>query len=1139
MAEELMGTKRMLSRLKRLASRVRAMSEPELTWRLSSLQMTNWGTFDGAGHLLEFSPSTTLISGAPGSGKSTLLDAYLAVMMPGSRLRFNEASNETTGRNRDATTGQRTLLSYLRGKTGEFRERGSAEKRDKLLRGNGVPTWGAIAANFINDSGGQFSAIRLYFVGTAADTDSDITKVGLTADTHIDTDMFDKIVTNRGFRREDLETHFPVKCHPRSTEFDATVQLRLGIGAGGEGSEALILLSRIQSGKAMESVDTMFKELVLDTPETFERADNVVAAFTDTESAYSAAVEAGAKRDALSKIVELHSHITACTTRVGTIEVIERQTEAGASVLRTWLRHKELEHLEAAVDANIEARDELEPERQRTERAEKQQKERCDQITTLLASEGHDLEVLEGQRTLARKRLDDIIANRAAFDADTAALNLTLSSSDDLAAFQDAAAEFRQGSTAERERLTALRNVATVQAGEANSRARRLAEDRDQVAKSKGRIPVRLLRARETIMERTGLSTEDLPFVGELLDIKDDHLQWRMAAEVTLAGLARIMLVDEARLGEFSVSIDTLTMHRINFEGVRLGVGRTVSPRPGHISEVLQFADDSPFTGWIYDRICGSSDDAQRVESPDQLGGAALKVTQSGQTRRGKRGAAGTADVEPAIGFSNEARLAELDAQIQAATQEKSDAGGRADALERQVAHLDALASAHAAVERAHWDRIDRDGATAAVEALDRAIRDAVEKNPVLQKLRADKETADEAYRTAAQSAFKVGQRLEELTDQFDALVDRETRLVGQQALDVAVSDEQDALLTDLYTEATADSTMDYSEKAFSLTVGAVGRKLRDERNFASERAATALESIELIFTSYNKQWPDDPNRGVDYVSYQQYADILEQITADEVYLLREKWRQSMDEQAVNHLIQLKNAYDDAHARIEERLAPIRRILATLPFGERRRRISIERDMRVLEEVHSLRVRIDALTAELAKERTDDEYEARYQQMRAIIDEIRKPEPGAGGAARRRRLLNVNDHIYITAIEYDPNDPDRVEIKRYDQLAPLSGGERQEFVAFMSAAALRYRLGDTHHERPRFAPVVLDEAFIKANGDFARRGVDAWTELGFQLVIAAPQDKVTGVETLMDERKCITKNPENRSYISDYRSDDD
>ncbi|UNB52952.1 ATP-binding protein [Mycolicibacterium sp. YH-1] len=418
------------------------MSEPEPTWRLSSLQMTNWGTFDGAGHVLEFSPSTTLISGAPGSGKSTLLDAYLAVMMPGSRLRFNEASNETTGRNRDATTGQRTLLSYLRGKTGEFRERGSAEKKDKLLRGNGVPTWGAIAANFVNDAGGKFAAIRLYFVGTAADTDSDITKLGLTSDTHVDTDMFDKIVTNRGFRREDLETHFPVKCHTRSTEFDATVQLRLAIGAGGEGSEALILLSRIQSGKAMESVDTMFKELVLDTPETFERADNVVAAFTDTESAYRAAVEAGAKRETLSKIVELHAQITAWTTRACILEAIDRQTARGASVLWSWLRQKELQHLEGAVDANIAARDQLEPDRQRTERAAKEQKERCDRLTRLLATEGRDLDVLEGQRSLAKDRLDDIASNRKAFDNDTQVLNLTLASLQDLAAAQAAATKF-------------------------------------------------------------------------------------------------------------------------------------------------------------------------------------------------------------------------------------------------------------------------------------------------------------------------------------------------------------------------------------------------------------------------------------------------------------------------------------------------------------------------------------------------------------------------------------------------------------------------------------------------------------------------------------------------------------------------
>ncbi|RYE41550.1 MAG: hypothetical protein EOP24_36425 [Hyphomicrobiales bacterium] len=153
-----------------------AIIEP--TWRVHSQQMTNWGTFDGGGHVMPFSPTTTLISGAPGTGKSTMLDAYLAVMMPGTRLRFNEASNDTSGRNRDAATGQRTLITYLRGKTGEYRERGSAEKKDTLLRGNNTSTWGAVALNFANDLGEQFSAIRLFFVPREASTDGTSSRSG-------------------------------------------------------------------------------------------------------------------------------------------------------------------------------------------------------------------------------------------------------------------------------------------------------------------------------------------------------------------------------------------------------------------------------------------------------------------------------------------------------------------------------------------------------------------------------------------------------------------------------------------------------------------------------------------------------------------------------------------------------------------------------------------------------------------------------------------------------------------------------------------------------------------------------------------------------------------------------------------------
>ena len=55
-------------------------------------------------------------------------------------------------------------------------------------------------------------------------------------------------------------------------------------------------------------------------------------------------------------------------------------------------------------------------------------------------------------------------------------------------------------------------------------------------------MSVRLLRARDTIIEHTGLSAEELPFVGELLDIKDTHRQWRVAAEVTGGAVGGVRL---------------------------------------------------------------------------------------------------------------------------------------------------------------------------------------------------------------------------------------------------------------------------------------------------------------------------------------------------------------------------------------------------------------------------------------------------------------------------------------------------------------------------------------------------------------------------------------------------------------------
>lgn len=79
-------------------------------FRLSRIQLINWGTVDG--YLdVDVPREGFLVTGASGSGKSTIIDAVAAVLMPPEKLHFN-AAGQSGGTRR--STG-RTLVSYIRG----------------------------------------------------------------------------------------------------------------------------------------------------------------------------------------------------------------------------------------------------------------------------------------------------------------------------------------------------------------------------------------------------------------------------------------------------------------------------------------------------------------------------------------------------------------------------------------------------------------------------------------------------------------------------------------------------------------------------------------------------------------------------------------------------------------------------------------------------------------------------------------------------------------------------------------------------------------------------------------------------------------------------------------------------------------
>ena len=209
---------------------------------------------------------TTMISGASGVGKSTILDAYTALMMP-SDTKFNGASNDAVA-GRARGVGQRNLLSYLRGAVDVVDDPRTGRPVEKLLRGKGTDTWGAVAMTFVNDQGGRFTALRTYYVPRRATRSGEVQMQLATHEGALMLDALEVAVPER-FHATTLKKLFPgIRVHRTYAEFSAVLHARLGIGANGDGAKALRLLSRIQAGNQVRSVDELYKDMVLERPTT-------------------------------------------------------------------------------------------------------------------------------------------------------------------------------------------------------------------------------------------------------------------------------------------------------------------------------------------------------------------------------------------------------------------------------------------------------------------------------------------------------------------------------------------------------------------------------------------------------------------------------------------------------------------------------------------------------------------------------------------------------------------------------------------------------------------------------------------------------------------------------------------------------
>ncbi|MDR1968931.1 MAG: hypothetical protein LBQ32_09620 [Burkholderiaceae bacterium] len=183
--------------------------------------------------------------------------------------------------------------------------------------------------------------------------------------------------------------------------------------------------------------------------------------------------------------------------------------------------------------------------------------------------------------------------------------------------------------------------------------------------------------------------------------------------------------------------------------------------------------------------------------------------------------------------------------------------------------------------------------------------------------------------------------------------------------------------------------------------------------------------------------------------------------------------------------------------------------LSQVPFNQnagQRTYLHIDASDRQLAEVRDFKQEIQQALKNAWSE--DREFaEARFLALRRLVDRLASQETEQ--RRWRESVLDVRLHVEFIGREIDESG---VEVEIYRSGAGKSGGQRQKLATTCLAAALRYQLGGNEHGVPMYAPVVLDEAFDKADNEFTALAMNIFANFGFQMIVATPLKSVMTLE---------------------------
>ena len=587
-------------------------------YRLERLEMFNWGTFDERVWSLKVNGRNNLVTGDIGSGKTTLVDAVTTLLVPAQRVAYNRAAG--------AASRERSLRSYVLGHYKTERNDSGQAARPVGLRDHN--SYSAILGVFRNRDFQQ--AVTLAQVFWINDAQGQPARLFAAAERELsiagDFAGFGADIGNlrKRLRKDsvDLFQSFP--------PYGAWFRRRFGI----DNEQAMELFHQTVSMKSVGNLTDFVRGHMLEPFDAGPQIRALIGHFDNLDQAYRAVLTA--KRQ-----VSLLEPLVADCARHGELTASVEHLRGCRDALRSYFASLKLELIDerlGRLDAEIQ-----------------RQSGRVQRLAANRDSGYREVEAI--RRAIAENggdRIEALTAEIGRLEQERDRRKEKAGRYRDLAASLDETAAATEPEFLEqRERLLRLeadltdsadrlRNRLTEDTVAARGIENELGDLQKEIESLKARrsnVPERQVALRRRLCAALGVAEEQLPFAGELLQVREDEREWEGAMERVLRNFGLALLVEGGHYARVAAWVDKNDLKdRLVYFRVRQRERREYpNLHPDSLARKLSVKPDSEFYAWLETELARRFDIAC-CSNQEQFRRERRALTRSGQLKlRGER----------------------------------------------------------------------------------------------------------------------------------------------------------------------------------------------------------------------------------------------------------------------------------------------------------------------------------------------------------------------------------------------------------------------------------------------------------------------------------------------------------------------